>query len=264
MKFPLDAVTNPPNSNLTGNFAGWLPTKSVNLHPTNSGEQMMRDSSIDRMRGAEMTNSASAANSAISNDCWAQTQSHPTRSNDVGQREQELFGANFSFADSSDIYKDHGTPEENKVIQQMRSTLHSAGAQGDGIRGITYGGAVGHSLDGKVQSSEVHAHAVEAGNTESAMFVNEVKDLVLKGALPSDTWHSNPEINGYSARIFSRQDIEQADVYGLRSYVLTPSGQVIEYIGNRMHTYKEEDRHGKPLGFFQQDGEFTFNKKQSE
>jgi hypothetical protein len=92
--------------------------------------------------------------------------------------------------------------------------------------------------------------------------LNELKDLLLQGAVPSDTWHSHPNIKGYDANLFSKEDIEQANVFGVNTYILTPGGQVFEYKGQRTRPYQESDRYGHPFGYFKSNGNFVLYKEQ--
>jgi hypothetical protein len=196
-----------------------------------------------------------ANNSALSTECWTAQVAHTPTAANAATRENEMFGSgDFTFAGSGDIYK--ATPAERKIVEQMRAVMHNVGIDGDGYRGTVYSGAVGTSLNGQLQESNVYSHAVDKNNTQTPAFAYEMKDLVLKGAMPSDTWHSNPSIDGKAPNLFSKEDIEQANVYGTKAYVLKPSGEVIKYTGDRGHAFQESDRLGQKFGLLKEDGNF--------
>lgn len=202
-------------------------------------------------------------------ECWRKGATTRFSGNDLMKRESEMFGQDtFSFAGKEDIYASalgngSGMSAAKSLISQMSCVLGKPGQSGDGVKGVEYGGSAGlQFLAGDVKQSKIYAHAIEPGNTTNPSFANELKDLLLKGAFPSDTWHSHPNIKGYDANVFSKEDIEQANVYGLRSYILTPSGQVFSYQGQRTRPFQESDRFGQPYGFFKPSGDFVIYKEQ--
>ncbi len=156
------------------------------------------------------------------------------------------------------------SPDLSMIIRQMQTVIGDAGQIGNGTTGSEFGGAVGYGNSdlayvtgsmGWIATPVFETTEITRKNPSSwTNFPNAIGNLWSRQGIssPVSVWHSHPTINGMGSGVFSIEDLQQANNWGVTSYILAPNGEVRRYIGgtkdNRALT--ENDRLGTYVGKF--------------